>query len=390
MEGMDDFIGQRFLRFFGLRDTPQVDADKGSAKETAAPEPHAETAEPPPRRMSEENVVERYRGNPFLEIPERIEEPLEQQQLEQTPAETKRQEARADAKVDEAKNEEKPDEATNEAKDESKTGEPKTEEARAEKTDERSEPKSEEAKREESDDEIRAAPHEEAEQAEAPDAPEAEREEDPEREEEERPAAHVEEDDQEDETQEWKGLRPAHEDEHHEPKMTKGAANESGLDELTQESVPIHHEEPDASQVAEEAFSADVRKEEVTEKTEAFLEEAEEPEHTEVEEAHASEHQYEEARDEEDRPGGAWVMEEAREAEQEETRGLRQHQALGEENRCHGTTAEGTRCLRKPVEGKAYCREHFVVEEIAQRAAPAPAQEEAPVLRGNFGSKIIV
>src|SRR5688572_12165971 len=168
MEPMDDFIGQRFLRFFGLRDAPQVDADKGSAKEAAAPEPHAETAEPPPRRMSEESVVERYRGNPFLEIPEKIDEP----------------------KTEEPQVEQKLEEPAIEAKrEEPKTDEPKTDE-----------PKTEEAKREEPEEEIHAALAEETE-AEAPEAPEAEREEEPEREEEERPAAHVEEEEDDEETQ---------------------------------------------------------------------------------------------------------------------------------------------------------------------------------------------
>jgi hypothetical protein len=32
---------------------------------------------------------------------------------------------------------------------------------------------------------------------------------------------------------------------------------------------------------------------------------------------------------------------------------------LGEAARCKGALEDGTRCLRKPVAGTSYCREHY-------------------------------
>lgn len=64
--------------------------------------------------------------------------------------------------------------------------------------------------------------------------------------------------------------------------------------------------------------------------------------------------------DEQDKPGGAWVAEELEGQEVSSKRGLRAADALGEAHRCHGTMDDGTRCLRRPVKGTPYCREHFV------------------------------
>src|SRR5688572_13346053 len=116
-------------------------------------------------------------------------------------------------------------------------------------------------------------------------------------------------------------------------------------------------DEGSASQVAEHAAPAPAR-EEVTEKAPAHLEQAETKEKQEVEEGHEAESRDQEERDEEDRPGGAWLLEEGAQEEAERSRGLRQREALGEESRCHGTVEDGTRCLRKPIDGKAYCLEH--------------------------------
>lgn len=75
------------------------------------------------------------------------------------------------------------------------------------------------------------------------------------------------------------------------------------------------------------------------------------------------EREREEERDE-DRPGGAWLEEELDRDEDESPRRrgqLRQEDALGSAMRCHGQLSEGSRCLRKPVPGTPYCREHAVV-----------------------------
>jgi hypothetical protein len=57
--------------------------------------------------------------------------------------------------------------------------------------------------------------------------------------------------------------------------------------------------------------------------------------------------------------GAGWVQENIEAAEQEQREAaLRLEDALGASFRCHGIVEDGTRCLRKPVQGTPYCREH--------------------------------
>ena len=69
-----------------------------------------------------------------------------------------------------------------------------------------------------------------------------------------------------------------------------------------------------------------------------------------------------EEHDEEERPGHGWVMSEAEEEEETPRRpGLRStDEVYADSSRCKGVLDDGTRCLRKPVKGIGYCREHSV------------------------------
>lgn len=56
---------------------------------------------------------------------------------------------------------------------------------------------------------------------------------------------------------------------------------------------------------------------------------------------------------------GGWKSEHcALEEEQKQANALRIEDALGEQMRCRGMLEDGTRCIRKPVMGIPYCREH--------------------------------
>ena len=83
------------------------------------------------------------------------------------------------------------------------------------------------------------------------------------------------------------------------------------------------------------------------------------PEKAEAEQQGQQQHRDDQS-DDEDKPGGAWIMEEIEGEQVVGKRGLRSADALGHAHRCNGTIEDGTRCLRKPVKGTPYCREHFV------------------------------
>ncbi len=77
----------------------------------------------------------------------------------------------------------------------------------------------------------------------------------------------------------------------------------------------------------------------------------------EVDEAEARDQSQQQDDDEEDKPGAGWVAEEL-EDEEHRKRGLYEGDPLGDVHRCRGTLHDGTPCLRKPVKGAPYCREH--------------------------------
>jgi hypothetical protein len=65
-----------------------------------------------------------------------------------------------------------------------------------------------------------------------------------------------------------------------------------------------------------------------------------------------------EKREDEDAQAQGWVAEEQEQEAPRKRRGLREADALGEHHRCRGHGDDGGQCLRKPVRGSAYCREH--------------------------------
>jgi hypothetical protein len=129
-----------------------------------------------------------------------------------------------------------------------------------------------------------------------------------------------------------------------------------------QSAVP---EKKTAAQESREARDQDVRREdqkdEMKMSARAEAKEAqEEREKRDVREKERSKDPDE--RDEEEKRGHGWVKEEAEEEEEDPRRpGHRNEEEVYADNaRCKGTLDDGTRCLRKPVKGIGYCREHSV------------------------------
>ena len=87
------------------------------------------------------------------------------------------------------------------------------------------------------------------------------------------------------------------------------------------------------------------------------------------ESAEAEQHQErQEERDEEDKPGAGWVAEENEDEADERKRGLRTYDVLDDVTRCRGHLDDGTRCLRKSLEGTPYCREHAAAWQPPQHS----------------------
>ncbi|MCK6546753.1 hypothetical protein L6R52_12960 [Myxococcota bacterium] len=63
-----------------------------------------------------------------------------------------------------------------------------------------------------------------------------------------------------------------------------------------------------------------------------------------------------------DRKGGAWAQEDEQQQDEPKKRrgAIREDDVLGAHVRCHGKLDDGARCLRKPVPGTPYCREHVI------------------------------
>jgi hypothetical protein len=111
-------------------------------------------------------------------------------------------------------------------------------------------------------------------------------------------------------------------------------------------------------------FREELRREERLDdaKMQAFQEQKTEKEREKEREAKERERQRddrEKDRDEDEKHGSAWLQEELeREEEEQRRRGVRDEDALGGYTRCRGHLDDGTQCLRKPVQGTPYCREH--------------------------------
>jgi hypothetical protein len=81
--------------------------------------------------------------------------------------------------------------------------------------------------------------------------------------------------------------------------------------------------------------------------------------------------------------GESWLMEAPNPEDAERANhGIRQMDVLNEKTRCRGALEDGSRCLRRALDGTPYCREHAFKIGAPVEASPAtePAQEafEAP------------
>jgi hypothetical protein len=125
--------------------------------------------------------------------------------------------------------------------------------------------------------------------------------------------------------------------------------------------------EPQDAKGDEKALRDDVRREEKTDdaRGQAALEAKEKKEAREANDAKEAERERERERDDQkddDQKGGAWAQEEEQQQDEPKKRrgALREEDVLGASVRCHGKLEDGARCLRKPVPGTPYCREHVI------------------------------
>ncbi len=139
------------------------------------------------------------------------------------------------------------------------------------------------------------------------------------------------------------------------------AADEGLLKELAREESAQARAEGEAGEAREPGADRELRAQERREdaRLQGQKEASEKAEARETAEPKEAEQQrQQEEQDEDDRPGAGWVMEEAEDEERAARPGLRLDDALGDANRCRAHLDDGQRCLRKPVAGTPYCREH--------------------------------
>lgn len=110
-----------------------------------------------------------------------------------------------------------------------------------------------------------------------------------------------------------------------------------------------------------EAQRAEVRKDERAEDVKAHQLRDTKQEEAREERGHHEHDRHKDDKDKDDerqRHGQPYVPEDLESAE-ESPRGKYDRDALGDAARCRGTLEDGERCLRKPVAGTSYCREHY-------------------------------
>jgi hypothetical protein len=118
------------------------------------------------------------------------------------------------------------------------------------------------------------------------------------------------------------------------------------------------------AQETREARDKDVKREEQRDdaRMQGRHEAKEQLEQRDHREAHEKEHQRErEERDQdEQKHASGWVLDDADEQEEPPRKGglATQAEVYNDNARCKGVLDDGTRCLRKPVKGVGYCREH--------------------------------
>lgn len=105
----------------------------------------------------------------------------------------------------------------------------------------------------------------------------------------------------------------------------------------------------------------EVRRDEKAEDARAFAKEQQQQQEAKETQKHEAEHRREQEKDEEKerQQAQAWGWDEPdRERDEDQERGAYQPDIFGDGNRCRASLDDGGRCLRRPVEGTNYCREH--------------------------------
>jgi hypothetical protein len=120
------------------------------------------------------------------------------------------------------------------------------------------------------------------------------------------------------------------------------------------------------AQETRENRDKDVRREDHKDETRMHgrqeLKEQEQRDQREGREKERQQHREQEERDDdENKHGHAWVLEAAEEEELPRRHGLQSEPGVyTDTERCKGALDDGSRCIRKPVKGIGYCREHAV------------------------------
>lgn len=115
----------------------------------------------------------------------------------------------------------------------------------------------------------------------------------------------------------------------------------------------------------QDAQRADVRREDKADDAKQLIareSQREEQQREREREKDRERHKGEERQQQDEPEGQAWVEPDRERTEEEpEREGSHDADVLGETHQCKGERGDGVRCLRKPLEGASYCREHLIV-----------------------------
>lgn len=115
----------------------------------------------------------------------------------------------------------------------------------------------------------------------------------------------------------------------------------------------------------QDAQRADVRREDKADDAKQLLareSQREEQQREREREKERERHKGEERQQQDEPEAQGWMEPERERAEDEPERdGSHDADVLGETHQCKGESGDGVRCLRKPLEGASYCREHLIV-----------------------------
>ena len=118
----------------------------------------------------------------------------------------------------------------------------------------------------------------------------------------------------------------------------------------------------DAKEAQREGVRKDERADDVRAQAREVQERREAKETPEAREPEKERQRERDQQDEREKHGQAWAHEDGEDDDPDRPKhgALHEDDALGDSVRCRGTIEDGSRCLRKPVTGTPYCREHFL------------------------------